>query len=103
MKYVITWKPRVGGSAADNEAGAGRFLELINQPTAAAGTTIHQFVVRIDGEGGFAVVENDNAADLARTFFKFAPFNQYTAYPVVDIDEGLQYAREASESRQSVK
>jgi hypothetical protein len=103
MKYVFSWKPRAGGVAADNEAGADRFLDVIGSPSPAPGTIIHQFVVRIDGEGGFAVVENDNAADLARTFFKFAPFNEYTAYPVVDIDEGLRGAREARESRRSVK
>jgi hypothetical protein len=99
MKYVITWKPRAGASAADNEASAGRVLDLIDRPTAAPGTTLHQMVLRIDGEGGFAVVEVDDATALARTFYKFAPFNKYTAHPVIDMDEGLRLAREADMSR----
>ena len=28
MKYVTTWKPRSGGSAAENEASAARLLEM---------------------------------------------------------------------------
>jgi hypothetical protein len=57
------------------------------------GTTIHQFVVRIDGQGGFAVVESDNPDDLAETIFKFATVLEYTVYPVIDVYEALRVAR----------
>lgn len=103
MKYVVTWKPRAGGSAADNESSAARFLSLANSWAAGANTTIHQYVLRIDGEGGFAVIESDNASDVASTIFKFAPLVQYTAYPVVDAEEGFRVAGEAHEFRQSVR
>jgi hypothetical protein len=51
MKYVVAWKPRYGGSAAENEAGAARLLEIFSKWAPSSDTTFHQFVARIDGEG----------------------------------------------------
>jgi hypothetical protein len=93
VKYVVSWKPRVGGSVAENEAGIIRVLKTTSRWTPSPGTTIHQFVVRIDGEGGFAVVETDNPADIAATIFKFAAVLEPMVYPVIDLDEALQAAR----------
>lgn len=103
MKYVITWTPRPGGSAIDNEASSFRFLELMRHWSPSPDSTIHQFVLRIDGDGGFAVLESDNAATVARTLYKFSPHFQYTTYPVVDFDEGRQIADEAEAFHKSVK
>jgi hypothetical protein len=102
MKYVITWQPRSGGSAADNEASAARFRALTREWSPSADTAIHQFVVRIDGGGGFAIVESDGPAAIARTLFRLAPLNEYTAYPVIDYEEGIRIAVEADEFRASV-
>lgn len=102
MKYVISWKPRPGGSGTDNEVSTSRFSNLLKSWTPAKGTTIHQYVVRIDGEGGFAVIESDDPVGIAKTIFGFAPFFEYTAYPVVDGEEGVRAASEAEEFRLSV-
>lgn len=102
MKYVVAWKPRAGGSAAENEASAARALEITSKWTPSPSTTIQQFVLRVDGEGGFAVVESDNPADIAATTFKFTPVYEYALYPVVDVDEGLRVAGEAVEFRKSL-
>ena len=101
MKYVLTWKLRSAGSAAENEASAVRALEVLSKWTPDPDDTIHQFVLRIDGEGGFAVVEGDNPAELLKTIGIFSPFNEYTIYPVVDIAEGVQALSEAVEFRKS--
>jgi hypothetical protein len=93
MKYVVSWKPRASSSVDENEASVVRALEAISRWTPAPGTTVHQWVTRIDGEGGFAVVESDNPADVARTIFKFATILEYTIYPVIDFDEALRAAR----------
>jgi hypothetical protein len=93
VKYVVSWKPRAGGSVAENEAAIVRVLKTTSRWTPSPGTTIHQFVVRIDGEGGFAVVESDNPADIAATIFKFAAVLEPTVYPVIDVDEALRAAR----------
>ena len=102
MKYVITWKPRFGGSAAENEASAARTLEVYSKWAPDPDVTIHQFVVRADGEGGFAVTESDNPAAGVLTIFKLAPFAEYTVHPVLDIEEGTGLYAEAIEWRKSI-
>jgi hypothetical protein len=102
MKYVITWKPRFGGSAAENEASAARALEVYSKWTPAPDTTIHQFVIRADGEGGFAVVEGDNLPGSVLGIFKLAPFLEYAVYPVLDIGEAVGLLTEAVEWRKSI-
>ena len=102
MKYVTVWKPRFGGSAAENEAGVARVLELYSKWTPSSDVTYHQFVLRVDGEGGFAVTEGDNPAAAARDIAKFAPFLEYTVYPVLDIAEGAGLLAEAVEWRKSI-
>ena len=64
MKYVVSWTVRLGGSAADNEAAVKRLLEVYSKWTIPDSTTYHQFVSRVDGNGGFAVVETDNPMDM---------------------------------------
>jgi Domain of unknown function (DUF3303) len=103
MKHVLAWTTRSSGSAAENEAAEVRLLEVFSKWTPSPDATIHQFVLRIDGQGGFAVVETDNPADTLKELAIFAPFNEYTIYPVIDIAEGVQAMREAVEFRASVK
>ncbi len=49
------------------------------------GTTYHQFVGRVDGGGGFVVVEPDNPANLTDTTKQSATILDYRICPVVDI------------------
>ncbi|MBV9512558.1 MAG: DUF3303 family protein [Mycobacteriaceae bacterium] len=102
MKYVMTWSSRLGGSGKENEEGVRRALELFSKWQPAAGTTFHQFVGRVDGEGGFAVVETDNSAELLAETAKFAPFNMFQIYPVVDMNEWAQAAQQGVEFRESI-
>jgi Protein of unknown function (DUF3303) len=99
MKYVVAWKPRAGGSAAENEASLMRALENTSYWTPSSDTAIHQFVSRIDGQGGFAFVESDNPSDLAETIFKFGTVYDCTVYPVIDFDEALRIARSRQVAR----
>lgn len=102
MKYVMTWTTRYGGSAQDNEAAAKRSLAVFSKWSPPAGTTFHQFVARVDGTGGFAVVETDNTADLLDGASKFVPLNEFQLYPVVDIEEWVRAAGEGIEFRESI-
>jgi len=102
MKFVVTWKPRLGGSAAENEASVARVLEVYSKWTPPADATFHQFVVRADGEGGFAVVEGDDPAGLALSIFKLFPYLEYGVHPVLDVEEAVGLLTEAVEFRNSV-
>lgn len=103
MKYVIAFKPRLGGSAAENEASAARVLEVFSKWTPPSDVTFHQFVLRVDGEGGFAVTEGDDPAAAARDIAKFSPFLEYAVYPVLDVGEAaVGLLAEAVEWRKSI-
>jgi hypothetical protein len=102
MKYVVSWTYHWNGSAAENEAGIERALQAFMKWTPAAGMTFHQFVGKLDGTGGFAVVETDNPMELADAPSKFGHFAEYRIDPVVDITEAAQAFQQGVEFRKSV-
>jgi uncharacterized protein DUF3303 len=100
VKYVITWSPRAGGSAEENEAAVKRSLEVYSKWSPRA--TVHQFVTRLDGQGGFAVLEADDPAVIARDSAIFTPYLEFGVYPVLDIDQAMGIIQEGIEFRASV-
>ncbi len=102
MKYVVSWTVRHGGSAQDNEASLARALAVLSKWSTPDGQVIHQFVFRADGMGGFAVIEDDNLANIALTCAKFAPYVEYQLYPVVDVEQGTALMYEAAQFRDSI-
>lgn len=102
MKYVISWTFRLNGSAAENEATAKRLLALYSKWTPQASTTYHQFLGRVDGNGGFAVVETDNPMDLLETTSKFGAIGDFHVDPVVDVADSVRVAQESVEFRESI-
>jgi Protein of unknown function (DUF3303) len=102
MKYLISWTARAGGSAADNDATVKRSLAVFSKWSPPADATFHQFLARLDGTGGFAVVETDNPASVAEGPTKFGPYFEFDVTPVMDITEGAQLASEGAEFRDSV-
>ena len=102
MKYAMTWTTRPGGSGKDNEESSRRGVELFSKWQPPAGTTFHHFVARLDAEGGFAVVETDDPSELLTETAKFAPYNVFQIYPVVDMDEWVSAAQGGIDFRGSV-
>ncbi len=90
MKYLVSWTYRLTGSAQENEATLRRGLAVYSKWTPPATTTYHQFLARLDGSGGAAVIETDNPADITETAGKFAFMLDYQVVPVVDIADGIQ-------------
>ena len=63
------------------------------------GTTFLQFVGRVDGRGGFAVVEAEDVTLIARDMAIFTAFFDMSVYPVLDIQESARIGGEAVEFR----
>jgi hypothetical protein len=103
MKYLVSWTARDGGSAADNEAAAKRGLALFSKWSPPEGETFHQFLTRLDGNGGYAVVETDDPLEVLEGPSKFGPYFEFDVVPVVDIMEGIPVANEAIEFRDSIR
>jgi hypothetical protein len=100
MKYVVSWTAR---SAAVSEADAKRSLSAFTNWTPASTATFHQFVQRVDGEGGFAIVETDDPANILSDTLKFAPWFKYECFPVIDIMDAVSAFQEAIDYRDSLK
>ncbi|MGW5381365.1 DUF3303 domain-containing protein [Nocardia sp. NPDC003963] len=94
MKYVVSWTYRWNGSASENEDSIRRALEVFASWKPLDGVTYHQMVGRLDGNGGFAVVETDNPMDLFDAPKKFGFFADYEIYPVGELAEVVQQIQE---------
>lgn len=53
------------------------------QPSESA--TIHQWVTRCGGGGGFSVLETGNAENLLHDLSIWSPYIDFQVYPVVDV------------------
>ncbi len=87
MKFVLQFTPRAGGSGQENLASMKRSVEVFSKWTPS--TTMHQFVSRIDGQGGFAVGETDDPAALAKDCAIFSPYLDCVVHPVIEVQEGV--------------
>jgi len=98
MKYVVSWQPR----STETEEVQARSLQVFSNWSPSESTTYLQFLGRIDGSGGFAVVETDDPALIARDVAIFSAFFDMNVYPVLDIEEAARIVVAAVEFRQSV-
>jgi Protein of unknown function (DUF3303) len=98
MKYVIAWEVRENTS----EETQARAYEVFGKWSPAEGNDFLQFLDRIDGRGGFAVVETEDPTLIARDTAVFGPFLNFNVYPVMDSQEGTRIATEAIEFRRSI-
>lgn len=81
-----------------------RVLDVYGKWSVPSDATMHQFLLRLDGEGGFAVMETDNPASVADAPYKFGPYFESRVYPpVVDVGEGVSIVSQGIEFRKSVR
>lgn len=95
MKFVVTWTTRAGGSASERRKAAADTLKLLAswQPSQAA--DVSEWVNRVDGNGGFAVVETDDAGEMLKDLGVWTSFFDYQIYPVLDVTEAAAKSQEA--------
>lgn len=61
------------------------------QPSDTA--TIREWVSRVDGNGGFSVIESDSAEDILKDLATWSSFLDFQVYPVVDIADATPTGR----------
>jgi hypothetical protein len=96
MKYVLAWEFR-----ANSEETTARGLQIFGSWAPSEGINFLQFVGRVDGRGGFAVIETEDPTLIAHGVAIFSPFAEYSVYPVLDIQESVRITGEAAEFRRS--
>ncbi len=101
-KYLVTWITRQGGSAQQNHDDGKRVLDAFAKWQAPADQNFLQFLLRVDGQGGCAVVETDNPEGLLDAPSKFGTWNEFEITPVIDIMDGVAVLAAGVEFRESV-
>jgi len=103
MKFVVQWSSRMGGDAEDNVEAAESLLKAFGSWAPPASVTISEFVARVDGRGGYLVVETDDLLAIDLMVAQYVTWFDYDVYPVVDVADGaLQFAEGVAWAKQFV-
>jgi Protein of unknown function (DUF3303) len=102
MKFVLSYTVRAGGSVEERVTGGEAAQKLLANWSPSDKTTIQQWVQRCDGNGGFAVVETDDQAELFRDLAVWAPWLDFDVVPVIDIGDATPITQEALQKARSV-
>lgn len=81
MKYVVMWQTR----PTLTEETAARTLDVFGKWSPSEGADFKEFLGRVDGQGGFAVVETDDASLIAKDVAPFTTWFDFSVYPVLEI------------------
>lgn len=98
MKYVVTWESNPNLT----EEASGRALEVFGKWTPSEGVDYKEFLGRVDGRGGFAVVETADAALIAKDVAPFGAWFDFCVYPVLEIADTATINAQAVAFVQSV-
>jgi Protein of unknown function (DUF3303) len=101
MKYVVTWRERPTGSAAEYEAAQQRIMSVFAAWEMPESLTFHQFLVRVGEFGGYAVIETDRPDELQYLCTVFAAF-AFTVEPVMDVMDAVAAERRGIDWRDSL-
>ena len=98
MLFHVSWE-----FIDTTEEGQKRSLSVFSQWQPPEGADFSKgFYGFSDGSGGFAIVEVDSAATLARTIDPWTPWLRFKATPILPIEESSQLAGEAVSFRDGV-
>ena len=81
MKYAVTWELRPNVT----EEAAKRSLQVFGKWSPTHPEHFREFLGRLDGNGGFAVVETDDATEIAKDTAPFTPWFDFHVYPCLEI------------------
>ena len=97
MLFHVSWE-----FISPSEESQHRSLAVLSKWQPPAGADFKAFYAFAGGNGGFAVVEVDSAATLARTTAPWAPWLRFTVNPILSNEENAAIAAEAMSWRDSV-
>jgi hypothetical protein len=95
MLFHFSWTRRDGVG----EEGDRRILEILETFEPAEGQTIHAWVELVDGNGGYGLIETDDASVLASGPPIFTPFFEFDIQAVVQHDESVELLKAAVAAR----
>ncbi len=98
MKYVVSWENRSNAT----EESAARSLQVFGKWTPNEGSTFKEFLSRVDGRGGYAVVETDDPSLILRDTALFSAFFDFRVDPVLEVADATAIEMETVEHLRSI-
>src|SRR5215510_10305655 len=90
MKYMVVFEyPHKPADVYDTNLAFKVFDSMPNLPE----VKFEGYFGRVDGHGGFVLIETDAPSSLLRIALRFQPFFEYYIYPVLDIQEFAAVSR----------
>jgi Protein of unknown function (DUF3303) len=99
---VLVYSSRASGSVTDNLEAAESAQKLLSKWAPSPSATIHQWLQRCDGNGGFAVIETEDLGALYKDLAIWSSWLEFEAYPVLDIGDSTPLMMEALATARSV-
>ena len=98
MKFVVSYTQRPGTTFEDSK----KAMDVYSKWTPSPSITFREFVQRVDGRGGFAVVETDDPAGLLRDAMTFSPWLEFETHAVLDAADAMPVQSEVTELLASI-
>lgn len=102
MKFVVTYTTRPGGSVTENVAAGESAQKLLANWTPSSKATIKEWVQRCDANGGFCVLETEDAGEMLRDFGTWSAWLDFQIFPVLDIIEATPISNDALSAAKAV-
>ena len=99
MKFVLAYTTQKGGSESDRHEAAKKAQQLLASWQPSDTATIVQWLSRVDGNGGFSVIETDNAENILKDLSTWSSFLDFQVYPVLDIGDATPITQAAIATR----
>jgi hypothetical protein len=99
MKFVLVYKARGNDTPKDIDDSQRSAQKLLSswQPHAPEG--ISEWLTRVDGTGGFAVVQTDDAGALYKDLATWSAWLEFEVIPVIDLGESTPLTDEVFQAR----
>jgi hypothetical protein len=99
MLFQLTWTRRDSGASEEADQ---RLQAIFQKFTPPKNLTIHSWLDRVDGMGGFALVEGEIAEDVPAAVLVFSPYYEFQFYPVIQHADWVAALGEAATFRQEL-
>jgi hypothetical protein len=89
MKMMVEWTTRPAHSYTDDIANREALLRTFSKWAPPEGLTIHAFVVKLEAQAGYILVECDDPKLMASFQLQFMPWNDVKIVPVLDVQDAV--------------
>jgi hypothetical protein len=102
MKFLVSYTAREVGTPDEAIKANRRLLEVFSKWQPEPSQNIQAFLNRLDGRGGYTIVETDDAAGLLLSSDEFSPWFNFEVIPVMDVADAVAVGERAMAFLESI-